>query len=180
MSVYATGYAVGTPTIGVVGAPALVGTRFGGVLSLTYPNGAPVDLIVTQVELRLCSGSTCVTVLATLSRTGPGTYAYSFTIPSLTGTVIIFLPAGSLTDQYGRPFPSVDTQIGTYTAPSSSTSQSLPAAGSPEQSSPQLMRQAVPQEVQVNQESTNSEIIVALAVLTLSTMGLVVLPSRRP
>lgn len=180
-SVFAAGYAVARPIIGTAGAPALTGNNFSGALTLTYPNGAPITLTVSTVTLRLCSGSTCVTVVATITKTATGTYAYSFTIPSLTGAVTIFLPAGSLTDEYGNAFPSVDTQIGTYAAPSPSApaSESLPAVPTPQQSSPQLMQQAVSQEAQVKQDSPISQLVVALTVLTLGACGLLIFPSRR-
>lgn len=99
------------------GAPALVGSQVSGTFTITYPNGQPLTLIQTAVNLRVC-GSTggCVSVTATLTPTGNGGYTYSFTAPtSVSGAVTVTLPAGTFTDSYGNSYPGADMVLGTYT-----------------------------------------------------------------
>lgn len=120
-----------SPTPGVTGppgAPALSGSQMSGLLSVTYPNGHPVTLTQTMVTLQLCVAGACTSVTATLSQTVSGTYSYSFTVPStVSGAVSIVVTAGSLTDEYGTSFPSVNTVVGTF----SITSSPPAIAGSP-------------------------------------------------
>ena len=120
---------LGLPILGTTGAPALAApSLFSGVISVLHADGTPVVLEGNHVNLNLCNGSSCASVSASLKQTSPGTYTYSFTPPSLTGTVTIYIRANSLADDNGRIFPSVDTSIGTYVfAPSSSQSATAPA-----------------------------------------------------
>ena len=176
------------PILGTTGAPALTSPQlFSGAISALYANGRPVILGSAQVNLELCSGSGCVTIPTTLTFVAPGQYTYSISPPSLTGTVIIYVQADTLIDLYGRAFPSVITQIGTYSAPTSSSSTSATAGAQPTvdstrqasniaSSSPKLMREAPP----LTQESTQSpimEVLLALSVLILSAVSLLFLPS---
>ena len=172
------------PILGTTGAPALSSPKlFGGAINTLYANGRPVVLQSLQVNLKLCSSSSCVTVPTTLTQTGPGTYTYSISPPSLTGIVTIYIIAGSLTDTYGRIFPSVDTQIGTYAAPSTTSlagaSQNLDSrlVSNVESANPELTREAVPL-TQPTQESPILQVLLALTVLTLTGFGLLLFPSR--
>lgn len=186
-SVFVAGYDPGgdprnhsTPII-KVGAPAInatLGNATIGVFNLLYPDGVPVVLNNVQVTLRLCT-STCTLVLATLTETAPGIITYSLpAVPSLTGAVTIILPAGSMTDNYGRSFPSVDTVIGSYFASSGGTTASKQAS-SP-QPWPGVLQQAAPVTEQPTVNGTPLEIVLAILIVTLSTLGLLVLPSRKP
>lgn len=134
-SVFGNGYTIGVPILGTTGSPALASpSLFSGVLTVLYADGATVVLSSNHVNLELCS-TTCVTVTTTLKQTSPGAYSYSFTPPSLNGTITIYVQSGSLADDNGRIFPSVNTQIGTYASPTTGTLSatgtshpSLPAA----------------------------------------------------
>jgi len=183
-SVFAAGYQVSVPILGTSGAPALASpSLFSGVLTVLYADGAPVVLSSNKVTFNVCS-TTCDNVDAKLKQTSPGTYAYTLTPPSLSGTVTIYVKAGSLADDNGRIFPSVDTQIGTYASPStSSASSNVPAAqslpGSPvSPESNQLTRQAVA-ESPAKQQTPFMQVVLALVVLSLVAVGLLIIPSRR-
>ena len=136
-SVYANSSegSVGLPILGTSGAPALAApSLFSGVFSVLYADGTPVVLESNRVTFDLCNDSNCGTVTAVLQQTAPGIYAYSFTPPSLTGIVTIYVKAYALADDNGRIFPQIDTSIGTYYfAPSTSTatSSSVPPATNP-------------------------------------------------
>jgi len=123
---------IGLPILGTTGVPALAApSLFSGVITVLYADGTPVVLQSNHVALKLCNGSSCATVDAMVEQTAPGTYAYSFTPPSLTGTVTIYVKAYALADDNGRIFPQVDTSIGTYAyAPSTTSSLSVPPASS--------------------------------------------------
>ena len=188
-SVYANGngYTFGIPILGTTGAPALASpSLFSGVVTVLYADGTSVVLQNTNhITFDLCA-KTCVTVSATLKQTSPGTYTYTFTPPSLNGTVTIYVGAETLADDNGRVFPSVNTQIGTYAfTPSTTTGTSAPvdqtrsttptAAAVPVT---QEMRQAVPAtQAPVMQTSLIEELVLALSAL--AGVGLfLVLPSR--
>jgi hypothetical protein len=186
-SVYANAnYIVGLPILGTTGAPALMSpSLFSGVITVLYADGTSVVLQNTNhITLDLCA-STCVKVSATLKQTSPGTYTYTFTPPSLTGTITIYVGAETLADDNGRVFPSVDTQIGTYVFTPSTTSGTSPPVG---QAGPtttpaatpqtQEVRHAVPAtQVTVVQTSLVEELLVALSAL--AGLGLLlVFPSR--
>ncbi len=187
VSVYANGlgYTFGLPILGTTGAPALASpSLFSGAISVLYADGTPVVLQNSNhITLDLCT-STCTTVSATLKQSSPGTYTYTFTPPSLTGTVTISIGAETLADDNGRVFPSVNTQIGTYVfTPSATTSAPVdearattqPAATVPQT---QDIRQAVPAtQIPAVQTSLVEELLVALSAL--AGLGLfLVLPSR--
>lgn len=169
-------------------SPALGVNKMGGVLVVKYisiKNQVPLVLQNTQVTLQLCGTGGCTNVLADLTNTGPGTYTYSFSVPSSpTGSVTITLPALGLTDDYGQPFPSAPTQIGTYSAPSKSTPgasnppPSLPASSPERVQQPGVYREAVPLATN-NQESTTVQISVASIILTLAAFGLLLLRRRQ-
>jgi hypothetical protein len=189
-SVFAVGYEIAVPILGTSGAPALVGSNFAGIITVLYADGRPVVLGSNQVDLNLCSsnstGLTCETLRTTLDQTAPGTYSYSFAVPtSLTGTVIVYIRAGSLEDDNGRIFPTVDTQISSYATPSSSPGQNsqsaspLPASPPlPEQSSNQPINQAVVS-TQPRQSSPIVQVILVLTVLLLAGLGLLAAPRRK-
>ena len=169
---FGNGYTIGVPILGTtsLGAPALGSPNlYSGVITVLYADGATVVLSSSHVNLELCS-TTCVTVATTLKQTAPGTYAYTFTPPSLTGTVTIYVQAGSLADDNGRIFPSVNTQIGTYASPagsspgsSSATSHpSLPATA-PNQAKP---ASEVDQAVQAAHATQASPVLWIVAVLS--------------
>lgn len=187
-SVYANGngYVFGLPILGTTGVPALASpSLFSGVITVLYADGTPVVLQTTNhISLDLCT-KTCVTVSATLKQSFPGTYTYTFTPPSMTGTVTISVGAESLADDNGRIFPSVNTQIGTYVfTPSTSSSSSVPADQA--RSAPsgvavpvtQVVRQAVPAaQAPVLQTSLVEELLLVLSAL--AGVGLfLILPSR--
>lgn len=188
--VFAPGYAP-NPIVSSEGAPALSGNQMSGVLVLKYyslQNQVPLVLQNDKVTLRLCGTGGCVNVVADLSQTGPGTYAYTFTPQSPpTGAVTITLPAGGLIDDYGRPFPSVDTQVGAYSLPSpSSPSVSTPPpsvptqpASSPE-TTPHIYREAVPLATHnAESESHTTQTIVGSIITILAAFGLLLLPRRQ-
>ena len=106
------------PSVGIVPSPpVLAGTKLSGFLTVNYPDERPVTVTQTTVTLQLCTSAGCSPVTATLTQTAPGTYSYSFTVPStVTGAVSIMIPAGSLTDGFGTSFPGANTVIGTFTA----------------------------------------------------------------
>ena len=146
--VFATGYGPVEPVIAVPivngpsGAPALVSTQMSGIFIVSYL-GIHTNLrLVIQNDVtffKVCGTGGCTSVRTTLVNTGPDTYSYTFTIPaSPTGAVTIIIPAGALTDDFGRGFPTIDTQIGAYSLPgaSSSSAASAPSPGSP-QTAPQ-------------------------------------------
>jgi len=140
--------------------------------------------------LDLCSSNSCVSVDSTFKQVSPGTYSYSYSLPTtLSGPITITIHAYVLADDNGKQFPSVDTVIGSFVAPSSTTGQSLPptqnsGANLPGQigtpilpQSNQLYNQAaVPQPTS---ESPITLIVLALTVLVLTASGLLILPSRK-
>ena len=137
---------LGLPILGTTGVPALAApSLFSGVITVLHADGTPVVLETNVMDLDLCSASSCTSVTATLKQTAPGTFTYSFTPPSLTGTVTIYVKANALADDNGRVFPSVDTSIGTYAyAPSTTMGSSVPSAPAGNPSiAPALSRQAV-------------------------------------
>ncbi len=173
---------VGLPILGTTGAPALASpSLFGGAISVLYADGTPVVLATNQVTLNVC-GTTCVTIVANLKQTSPGSYTYSFTPPaSLTGTVTIYIKAYGLADDNGRIFPSVDTSVGTYAFAPSTTGAtsapigtSAPPAGTP--LSP-LTSQAVNQVKAPTQTFPIAAFLAVLSVLGLAGC-LLILPSR--
>lgn len=181
-------YQSAQPILGTTGgSPALGAPKlFSGVLTVLYADGAPVYLSSNHVTLNVCS-TNCIPVAATLKQTAPGTYFYTFTPPSLSGTVIIFVLAGSLADVNGRIFPNVDTQVSTYASPTTTSSSTSPSTASVGQSfaaspvspeSTQLTRQAVATSP-VEQKSPILQVTLALIVLSLVGVGLLVVPTRR-
>jgi hypothetical protein len=173
---------VGLPILGTTGAPALAApSLFSGVISVLYADGTPVVLSTNQVTLNIC-GSSCVTVTATMKQTAPGSYTYSFTPPSLRGTLTIYINAYGLADDNGRIFPSVDTAIGTYAyTPSATTGTSQPAgtttppAGTPVAP---LTRQAVnTSQTPATQTSPIEALLITLSALTVAG-SLLALPKR--
>jgi len=169
-----SGTCTGTITIILVGAPALVGQLMTVVDSLSFSNGMPVKVPQTQVDLRLCS-TTCTMVLATIAQITPGTYGFTFAIPTLTGLVNVILPAGSLTDQFGRAIPGIDTGIGSYTAPGGASPANYQPA-SPMQPWPGTFSEAV----QASQPNGLLTAELVLGVVTvLSTLGVLILPRRK-
>jgi len=175
-SVYAnTGEgSVGLPILGTTGAPALAApSLFSGAISVLYADGTPVVLQTNLVALDLCNANSCSKVSATLMQTAPGSYTYSFTPPSLTGTITIYVRAYALADDNGKIFPQVDTAIGTYAfapSPSTATGSSVPpAAGTP--AIPPLTSQAVnAQPTQTTQPTTEASPIEPL-LITLSALA---------
>ena len=184
-SVYASGsgYTFGLPILGTTGAPALASpSLFSGAITVLYADGTPVVLQNSNhITLDLCS-ATCVTVIATLKQSSPGTYTYTFTPPSLTGTITISIGAETLADDNGRVFPSVNTQIGTYvftasaaTGTSAPVDQARSTAAAPVA---QEMRRVAPAtQAPVMQTSLIEELLLALSAL--AGIGIfLVLPSR--
>ena len=189
VSVYAnTGEGtVGLPILGTTGAPALAApSLFSGVISVLYADGTPVVLESNRVTLNVCNGSGCQTLTATLRQTSPGTYTYSFTPPSLTGTVTIYIKAYALADDNGRIFPQVDTSIGTYAYTPSTTSSSVPPATSAPPAgtpvAPPLSSQAVnAQPTQTTQPTTQASPIEPLLIIlsALAVAGSILVFSKR-
>jgi len=197
VSVFAAGYQVSVPIIGAtgpagIGAPPTNGAPplVSGTVTLQYADGSPVTLTQSIVPLDLCSSNSCVSVDSTFKQVSPGTYSYSYSLPTtLSGPITITIHAYVLADDNGKQFPSVDTVIGSFVAPSSTTGQSLPptqnsGANLPGQigtpilpQSNQLYNQAaVPQPTS---ESPITLIVLALTVLVLTASGLLILPSRK-
>jgi hypothetical protein len=179
---------IGLPILGTTGAPALAApSLFSGVISVLYADGTPVVLETNHVTLDICNGSSCSTVDATLKQTSPGTYTYSFTPPSLTGTVTIYIKAYGLADDNGRIFPQVDTSVGTYAYAPSATSSSVPPtstappAGAPV--APPLSSQAVntnPTTQPITQQTQTSPIEPLLIILSaLAVAGSILAVSKR-
>jgi hypothetical protein len=178
-------YTVAQPILGTTGSPALASpSLYSGVISVLYADGATVVLSTNHVNLELCSTTTCDAVTTTLKQTSPGTYSYSFTPPSLNGTITIYVQSGSLADDNGRIFPSVNTQIGTYASPTTGTLSatgtshpSLPAVA-PNQAKPAGdMRQAF-QAAQATQASPILWIVAVLSALVVAAC-LILRPWRR-
>jgi len=178
-------YTIAQPILGTTGSPALASpSLFSGVITVLYADGATVVLSTNHVTLELCSTTTCDAVTTTLKQTSPGTYSYSFTPPSLNGTITIYVESGSLADDNGRIFPSVNTQIGTYASPTTGTLSatgtshpSLPAVA-PNQAKPAgEMRQAF-QAAQTTQASPIVEIVAVLSALVVAGC-LILRPWRR-
>ncbi len=185
-SVFAAGYQISVPILGTSGAPALASpSLFSGVLTVLYADGAPVVLSSNRVTMSIC-GTACVNVEASLKQTSPGSYAYTFTPPtSITGTVTIYIRAGTLADDNGRVFPSVDTQVGTYASPSltsttpASTPVGQPLPGSPTSpESDQLTRQAVTT-TPVKHDTPLFQVASAITLLSVVAVGLLIIPTRR-
>jgi hypothetical protein len=178
---------VGLPILGTTGAPALAApSLFSGVISVLYADGTPVVLESNRVTLNVCNGSGCQTLTATLRQTSPGTYTYSFTPPSLTGTVTIYIKAYALADDNGRIFPQVDTSIGTYAYTPSTTSSSVPPATSAPPAgtpvAPPLSSQAVnAQPTQTTQPTTQASPIEPLLIIlsALAVAGSILVFSKR-
>ena len=190
-SVFASGYASGTPIIGLStaagigpppanGAPPLVT----GQVTLHYSDGAPVVLAYNIVPFELCTTSLCITVQATLKQVTPGTYAYSFQQPSLTGAITITITAYSLVENtIGKQFPSVDTVIGSIVLGSTSSSsqdtrQTSPSPVPQQSQSNYQFNQAVPV-AQPFHQSPVFQTVLAAIVIILAAGGLIVLPSRK-
>jgi len=198
-SVFAAGYAVSVPIIGATG-PAGIGppppngspSLVTGTITLQYADGSPVVITVGSLPLWICSSSSCVNLNAGFKQVSPGTYGYSFAMPSITGAVTIMVHAYSLADDNGIQFPSVDTQIGSYVSagPSTSTSgkpgsQTSPATSNPDsipnvpqQQSNVLFNEAVSATPEPNQ-SPVLQILVVLTLLGLAAGGFLIFPSRK-
>jgi hypothetical protein len=185
-SVYAAGYTAANPILGTTGAPAFapsLGSKFAGAVTVLYADGKPVVLSTNQVTLKVC-GASCETVSATLTQNAAGAYTYSFAPPPLTGTVTVVIQAGSLADDNGRIFPSVDTQIGTY-ASSASGAPGGPASALPGtplfQPPSSLSHEAVAETPTTKQPQASPVFGVALSLTVLAVAGccLLILPSRR-
>jgi hypothetical protein len=199
-SVFAAGYSVSVPIIGATG-PAAIGSPppngspplVTGTVTLQYADGAPVVITVGSLPLWLCSGSSCTNLNAYLSQVSPGTYDYSFPMPSVTGAVTIMIRAYSLADDNGIQFPSVDTQIGSYVSAPASTStsgktasQTLPPTSNPDsapnvppQQSSSLFSEAVSTTPEPSHESPVFQILVVLTLLGLAAGGFLIFPSRK-
>jgi hypothetical protein len=118
----------------VVTAPAISGKSIIGVLALTYPDGTKVVLSPPTMTVRICGSSGCTTQTVTVNADG----SYSIPIPTgATGTLTVYIVAGSMTDSFGATFPSVDTLLGSVTVPSS-----VPGGSPPATSQPSLFRVA--------------------------------------
>ncbi|MGA2790624.1 MAG: hypothetical protein ABSF00_07635 [Candidatus Bathyarchaeia archaeon] len=193
-SVFGSGdYPIAAPLIGTTtGSPALASpSLYSSILTVHYPDGKPAVLNSGTVTLELCAAS-CTTVTASLKQTAPGTYAYTFTPPAtLTGSITIFVQAGSLADENGRIFPSADTQIGTYAssgkAPVSSPSDQIPSSSSspgPTQSAPAVSPESLKETkvavstTQPTQQSPLLEVLLSLALLGAAAFGLLFFPRR--
>jgi hypothetical protein len=184
-SVFASGYTVGVPILGTTGAPALTSSMFSGEISVLYADGLPVVLSSYHLTFELCA-STCMSVNTILKQLSPGVYAYTFIPPTtLTGIVTIYVTSGSLADDNGKIFPSVDTQVGTYALPSSSAS-SVPSdqnnlAPPPAVPSAEIQK-AVNQTPALPQQASQqtSPAIGVLSILSLLVaVGLVIVLTRR-
>lgn len=111
------------PNIGLQPPVTLTGCELAQPLCLLYPDGSNVTLREPPtMEVRACSlepNGKCVTLKVPLvNGTTPCNYAYTINATTLDlpiGNIRLYIVAGSLTDQFGRKFPSVDTLIGTIT-----------------------------------------------------------------
>jgi hypothetical protein len=200
VSVFGAGYQVSVPIVGIAG-PAAIGAPppngapplVSGTVTLQYADGSPVTLTQSSVTLELCSSSSCASVDSTFKQINPGIYSYSYSLPTtISGPITITIPAYGLADDNGKQFPSVDTVIGSFVAPASTTSQSyLPPTQNSGANIPGQMGSSnlpVLQSNQYNQaasipqptsESPVTLIVVALTVLILTASGLLILPSRK-
>jgi len=178
---------VGSPSPSIGDPPALASPNLiSGSISIVYGDGSPTVLSTNHVTLTLCSVS-CISVPATLKQTAPGRYTYTFTPPPLTGTITVYLPAESLNDQWGRIFPSLDTQIGTYTNTPTSTSASTTAVatmtGTTEAVANTAVNPLTGQAVNTISPQTQTfpleEFVAVLIVLALSGV-LLIFPQKRP
>jgi hypothetical protein len=153
---------------------------------INVDNNSTVTITTTTVVTTTTAGtnSSCTAATATLRQTSPGVYTSSFTPPSLTGTVTIYIKACALADDNGRIFPEVDTSIGSYAyAPSSATGSSVPPSTGPPPGgspvAPPLISQAV--EAQATQPATESSPIEPLMIIlsALAVAGAILVLSRR-
>jgi len=178
---------VGSPSPSIGDPPAFASPNLiSGAISIVYGDGSPAVLSTNQVTLTLCAAS-CVSVPATLKQTGTGRYTYTFTPPPLTGTITVFLPAQSLTDVWGRIFPSIDTQIGTYTNIPTTTTTSTTAVATTTGTTEGVANTAVDpltgQAVNtINRQAQTFPLVEFLAVLIVLALvgGLLILPQKRP
>ena len=178
---------VGSPDLSIGDPPALASpTLISGVISIVYGDGSAAVLSTNHVTLTLCAAS-CVSVTATLKQTSTGTYTYTFTPPPLTGTVTIYLPAESLADDWGRIFPSIDTQIGTYANTPTTTTSTVTAVATTTGTTAAVASTAVNpltgQAVNTINPQTQTfpieEFLAVLSVLALAGV-LLILPLKRP
>lgn len=165
------------PILGATGSPALVGNQFSDVFNVLYADGQHVTLASNYVVMKVCA-STCVELNVPITQTAPGTYSYTFTPPSsVNGTVTIFIIAGGLADDYGKIFPPVDTQIGAYSTPTSSSAQ-VPETRAPQPPFSYPGQVAVATTPPVGSPSSTTPLVELFSVLTLLGIGLLVFPSR--
>jgi hypothetical protein len=199
VSVFAAGYQDSVPIIAAtgpaaIGAPPINGAPplISGTVTFQYADGSPVTLTQSIITLQLCTSGSCVSVDSTFTQVSPGTYSYSYSLPkTLSGPVTITIPSNELADDNGKQFPSVDTVIGSFVAPASTTSESWqpPTQDSGASLPGQMATPNLPQyNPQYNQaaaipqpasESPMTLIVVALTVLVLTASGLLILPSRK-
>ena len=184
-SVFAQGYAAtnnllfSVPILGTSGSPALTGNQFTGLLTTLYADGSPVFLASNKVSLQLCASS-CTTQDVVLKQTAPGSYAYSFTPPSsLTGTITITVVAGSLADDNGRQFPSVNTQIGAYATPGLTSSAASPTAPAGQPVQPQSNPQPTVEQAPALPRQGQSPLVLVLSALIVLVAAGALLIRRR-
>ena len=188
-TVYGAGYPP-TPIITVPPgkAPVIVDHQVQGSLLITYPDGTPVEVPALTMKIRVCGAAGCILITVTLIETTPGHYDYSFTMGSdfPTGSVTLYVVAGSMKDSYGTPFPDVDTEIGAISVIASSTSQSsvqqqqeIPKGSIINQpSSPIRVAQQEPTYKAPQESSTSYTVAVILGILVLAGIGCYYSPSK--
>jgi hypothetical protein len=193
-SVFAQGYEVGYPILKLTapcagsppqcaGTPGILICTSGqcsGTFVVLYADGMPVTLASLKVSLRICGPSSCVTLDVGVTQISSGKYSYSFTQPSLGNPITVTVPAGHLTDEYGKPFPPVDTQIGSFNSGGATQSSipSVPATPPPEQANGYEYHQASPQ-TQAPQASSLTQLALAFTVLLMTLFGVAMFPSRK-
>jgi hypothetical protein len=176
--------------------------QIAGQLCFHYADGRNVTLTKPPKATILATstaGSITLEVFMVPLFNGTNGCCYSYSLNGTlrgfpTGQVTLYLVAGSLTDSYGRPFPSVNTLIGTIlvSPPGSSSPGSVVGSSAPSQPSsspsqpanpgnpPGVYRdaQATSQESKVTQPPPNL-IPVVLVLLVVAGAALVLVPRRR-
>jgi hypothetical protein len=195
-------YPPSEPGIPAIQPPVLLvpSDQISGHLCFHYADGRNVTLAqppkVTVLATSTTGSITLDALLIPLFRNQTSgccyTYGINTTLPGFpTGQVSLYIVAGSLTDSYGRPFPSVNTLIGTImvSPPSSSSPSGVVGSSSPGQASSSPASPGNPPGLYRDAQSTSEEgraaqpppnlIPVVLVLLAVAGAALVLVPTRR-
>jgi hypothetical protein len=189
----------GIPTIPQPPVLLVPSDQISGHLCFHYADGRNVTLTQPPKMTVLATstaGSITLEILMIPLFNGTSGCCYNYdlntTLPRFpTGLVSLYIVAGSLTDSYGRPFPSVNTLIGTIVVspPSSSSPSSVIGSSSLGQASSSPASPGNPPGVYRDAQATSEEgraaqpppnlIPVVLVLLVVAGAALVLVPRRR-